>query len=346
MPPVSPFASAYAVLLLAGVALLPALVRMGTFTARLATCGILAVLLFRHAQWAGTKFDFYVLNLQERTAFTATSPAVESLRPLLAEPARVAGLREVLMPGYNAALRLESICSSDPLSSRHLRELIDETPIKIVWNWRTTFQAETLVQTQPISDFFNLRFFLAPRGSPLPASFRRRSASDLEVWESPTAWPRAFFTDRVASYKSPAELAQMIAGSNGAPFAAIQDAAKESTAPDAARRVTPAQRISVFTNATVCEFDAPSAGMAVLSESWFEGDMLVSLNGQRAKPVRVNHAFRGVEIPSAGRYTVEFRYRPRRLTVALWMSAVGGALAIGLLWMTLRAAGNTTSRID
>ncbi len=345
MPPMSPFAAAYMALVLAGVAFFPALVRTGTFTARLAMCAVLAVLLFRHAQWGGTKFDFYVLNPQERTSFSATSPAVESLRPLLGEPGRVAGLREVLMPGYNAALRLESICSSDPLSSRYLRELIDETPIKVVWNWRTTFQAETLVKTQPASDFFNLRFFLAPRGSPLPASFRRLSASDLEVWESPSAWPRAFFADQVASYKTATELAQMIAGSNGAPFAATQDASKASAAPDATRRVTPAKRISVSTNATVCEFEAPSAGMAVLSESWFEGDMLVSLNGQRAKPVRVNHAFRGVEIPAAGHYTVEFRYRPRRLTIALWMSAIGGILATGLLWMT-RRAGNATSRID
>jgi hypothetical protein len=142
------------------------------------------------------------------------------------------------------------------------------------------------------------------------------------------------------------EFAQMIAGSNGAPFAAIQDATKASAAPDAARRVTPAQRISVSTNATVCEFDAPSAGIAVLSESWFEGDMLASINGQRANPVRVNHAFRGVEIPAAGHYTVEFRYRPRRLTLALWMSAVGGILAFALLWMTRHPARNTTSRID
>ena len=342
MPHVSPFFVVYSTLIFAGAVLLPLVLRTLKRTSLfsvLALGSILALLLFRHAQFVETTFDHYVINLGERNEFRATSPAVESLRPQLTEHARVAGLRANLLPGYNGALRLDNVCSADTLTCRFLHELLDQTPIEKVWGWRMVFHARTLAETQCYSDFLNVRYFLAPLGSRHPESFRRVSSSDLEVWESPSAWPRTFFTDSVAIYAQPADLAKMIAASDGRPFAAIQGIG--NVPPNPTRTVALASNLSYSTNAATVTIDAPSAGTLVLTESWFEGDMLASVNGKSVVPKRVNHAFRGVEIPAAGHYTVEFRYRPRRLTLALWMSGAGFALAIaGALGMLRARAWN------
>ena len=330
LPDASPFFVTYVTLILVAAAVLPIALlafRRASFCAVVAMAVLVVVPLFRHAQYVETSFDYYAINLQERNEFQATSPAVESLRPLLAVPARVAGIRGVLMPGYNGPLRLDNVCSADTLTCRFLHELLDQTALEKVWGWRTVFQAQTLAETQKISDFLNVKYFLAPLGSGLPPGFRALSTSDLVVWESPTAWPRAFFTDQLASYEKPAELVKMIAASDGRPFAAVQRADAQ-TAPKPERQTLAASRVTYTTNAATVALDAPSAGVVVLGESWFEGDMLASINGQPANPLRVNHAFRGVELPAAGHYVVEFRYRPRRLTLALWLSGAGALLAV------------------
>ena len=62
----------------------------------------------------------------------------------------------------------------------------------------------------------------------------------------------------------------------------------------------------------------------------------------RDHTVKVNHAFKGVAIPAAGRHEVTFAYWPRHFTTALWLGAAGlGALLAGFawLWRAPRAGG-------
>ena len=57
--------------------------------------------------------------------------------------------------------------------------------------------------------------------SVLRQSLEAAGSFDLDVWESPTAWPRAFFTDRVGIYDRADDFVAAIKSGDGRPFAAL-----------------------------------------------------------------------------------------------------------------------------
>ena len=322
----SPFFWIVTPLLLIAVALLPAVQKGTAFFPKLALVCLAGIAVFRHAQWVETTFDFYVMNPQPRPDFTVPSPAVERLRPLLAEPSRVHGIGSAFIPGYSAALRIEHLASADALTSGKVRELTEAAGFTFQWKWRTVLQPEQMAAAQKWTDLFNNRYFLGHRGQTPPATFRPLYSADLDAWESPTAWPRAFFTDRLLAYQTIQDFSQLVER-NGRPFAAVQDGAP---LPGSGLSVA-AKNYDLRTNSTRFDIDAPSPGIAVLTETWFDGDIRVTLNGQPAQAFRVNHAFRGVRIPAPGNYTVEFSYAPRVLAKALWLCAAGALVALALV---------------
>ena len=62
---------------------------------------------------------------------------------------------------------------------------------------------------RPFFDALNVRhyFDLASDQGVLGRSLRLVRTGDLDVYESPIAWPRAFFSNRISTYATPAELA-------------------------------------------------------------------------------------------------------------------------------------------
>ena len=149
---------------------------------------------------------------------------------------------------------------------------------------------------------------------------------DMQVWERKNAWPRAFFVNEVASYDTLETLAQFFQSSGGLPLAAVMDDAV--ILPVVTRQVVPARSYQITTNSTSFEVNAPSRGMVVLTETHVPKHVHVVVNGQKGKVITVNHAFRGVEIPDAGQYTIKFFYRPR-LWYLSWIMSVIGLLIFG-----------------
>ena len=72
----------------------------------------------------------------------------------------------------------------------------------------------------------------------------------------------------------------------------------------------------------------------MLTEAWLADDFVALLNDQPVPYFRVNHAFKGVRVPGPGEYRIGITYRPRRLTLALALAAVGAAAA-GIWWLLL-----------
>jgi uncharacterized membrane protein YfhO len=93
--------------------------------------------------------------------------------------------------------------------------------------------------------------------------------------------------------------------------------------------MVPATNYRLTANRTTFRVQAPGPGVAVLTESWMANDFVATINGQQTPYFRVNHAFKGVAIPSAGDWTIEFAYRPAWWTVSLILAALGGVLLIG-----------------
>jgi hypothetical protein len=68
----------------------------------------------------------------------------------------------------------------------------------------------------------------------------------------------------------------------------------------------PARDYKLTTNSTRFFVRASGPGVAVLTETFIADDFRATLSGQRVPYFRVNHAFKGVAIPSAGEWTVTF----------------------------------------
>ncbi len=72
-------------------------------------------------------------------------------------------------------------------------------------------------------------------------------------------------------------------------------------------------------NSVILDVHASRPAIVVLLDRYFPGWKVV-VDGEEKELLRVNYLFRGVAVPS-GKHTVEFRYRPTRLFIALAISA-------------------------
>jgi uncharacterized membrane protein YfhO len=120
------------------------------------------------------------------------------------------------------------------------------------------------------------------------------------------------------------------------PFAAIQSGEAAIPTSDQVAPAVPAHDYRVTSNTTTFIIDAPGAGVAVLTEAYVAGDFRVTLNGAPADYFRVNHAFRGLKIPAAGKYIITYSYWPRHFTLSLILSALGALGLIGWLFAIRR----------
>ncbi len=292
------------------------------------TC--VTVMLWRHGWHARVGFEGHVVMPTVRADFHAKSPAIAALRAdQKDEPGRAIGFHGNLFPGWNNAYRLEGICGPDALMNPYYRELVDACGFNRIWDWRIYVEFPTFAALRPFYDFLNVRHYLdyksdhGRQGSVLTSVFD----GDLDVYRSETAWPRAFFTDRLATYAKPADFAKLVQTANGLPLAAMQagDPAIPAHFPAtlADRAATPARNYRLTTNTTAFDIDATGPGIAVLSEAWLAHDFRVTLDGERVNYLRLNHAFKGIVIPKSGRHHVEFTYHPRHFSLALMFSAIG-----------------------
>jgi hypothetical protein len=279
--------------------------------------------------------DLYVANPHQRPDFSVRSAALESLPPSDQSPYRVTGIGAVSFPGYQATLGLEGINGADAVWSTYYRELIDVFGIVRVWGWLTLINADELQRVSKGLDVLNVRYLLFPRASKIPPDSSVVARGDLTIVERPTAWPRAYFDDSLLTYRDVNGLAELFAA-NQNPIAAVQ--VGEKNAPDSITGsgvVVAATDYKVTANSITFSVDAPKKGVVVLGETFFERAFIATLNGKKADWFRVNHAFKGVLIPEAGKYVVSFTYRPPLFDLSLMLSAIGGILVALLMLVPL-----------
>ncbi len=306
----------------------------------------LFVFHFRHGMWMATKFDYYVMNPQTRSDLAAPSRAIDAIKAAIErsdEPARVAGLGGVLVPGFSVVPGLEHYTGADAVISPWQRELAQKSGMPLVWDWRWILPRAGFPRAQVFGDLWNIRWYV---GSPLEQprevpGLKFGRTLDLDVYSSPSAWPRAFFTDRLAECASLDNFVTLLTTGDKRPFAATVPPQPEKIPPAngdvlADRSIVPATDYRLTSNTTTFTVNAPAPGIAVLGESFEKGNWRATLDGKPVDYFRVNHAFLGVRLPSAGTHTVRFAYWPRLLTPALWMSLAGLLLAAGTAFFGLR----------
>ncbi len=355
--PVKPFVWTYLgvglVALVLGAATLRHALAAGKFSPAnsvvLLACSL--VLVWRNGFQAGSGYESYVVNPTTRVNFHARSDAMQFMRAAVArEPARGVGIQGNFFPGWTGFYSLESIGGPDALMNPRYRELIDASGIERIWDWRYYLTAGSLPAVRPILDALNVRFYFDYKSDQGRdgAVLRLARVADLDVYESPTAWPRAFFTDRIVSYENAPALISQFRTGDGRPFAAAQapDLALDRTLDAlprgiAGRTVTPATNYQLTENTTTFTVRANGPGVAVLTEAFLPGDFRAEVDGMKAHIVRLNHAFKGVVLDTAGEHRVTFRYRPRRYFPSLLAAATGLFLLAGSCWVVWRKSAAT-----
>ena len=347
--PKSDFFAGYAWSLALGLMVLPAGLRVATrksdpaLGAALLLAGV-ALLTWRQGQYLATPFDNYVNNPPERVELRPRSAAVDFIQARMQEPSRPIGFGINLFPGYNQMLGWESILGVDPLRSLHHDQLAAALGIKRVREADEPLEEADAPALRPGLDLMNVRYYLASpaRVHPIPP-LTFLGHFDLDVYESATAWPRAFFTDRLWRYEGAPQLAAAVRRGDGRPFAAAERGDRNIPGPAGAlssemagRIVRPADSYRLTANTTSFAVDAPSAGVIVLSETYYPHDFAVRVNGRRADYFRVNHAYRGVYVDAPGKYQVTFSYRQPGTTAALALAGAGLAGLLAFTWVALR----------
>ncbi|MDP3073388.1 MAG: hypothetical protein Q8N18_24060 [Opitutaceae bacterium] len=304
-------------------------------------------LLWRHGlHTGGVGFQDFTVRPTVRVDFHARSGAMEFARAAQErEPGRGFGFNGNFFPGWTGVYGLETVHGPDALVNPWLRELVGVSGVERVWDWRLYVEAAQIAAAQPFFDALNVRYYfdMLSKHPALAQSLKLVHGADLDVWQSPTTWPRAFFTDRLAAYDRPAELVEKIRTAAGRPLAAAQRGDRDAAAalanlPQdlATRTSTPATNYVLTENSTRFTVRASAPGVIVLTEAFWPADFRVEVNGRKAPILRLNHAFKGVVVEGPGEYAVMFRYSPKNWPRNLTLCGLGVAGLALLLWLSLR----------
>jgi len=327
------FSSLYGFSLIAALLALPVLgrilVRRASAAPFAVSLALLCLVLIHwrfgmHLKTEVSPIDDVVVNPQVRVNLQARSPALDWLEK---SPSgfRTVGFGNTFSPGYDGIAGLESITGTDPLQNVYFRDLVITAKIPLIWLWRWVVEKEQLKSTLPLYNLLNVRYFLDSVDAPEPPhpSLFKVVDLDLKIYQNTEAWPRAFFVDKMVAYDSTAQFVALVMNSREGPFAAIQRHDLQDLPGIAANVASPgspdsvqARNYKLTNNTTTFTIDAPRSGIAVLTEAYLPDDFIVRINGSTGSYFRVNHAFRGVIIPSAGTYTISFSYWPRRFTLS------------------------------
>jgi hypothetical protein len=276
--------------------------------------------------------DDFLLQPRMRSNLDQNSAAVDqAVHRSPMEPARAAGVDWTLFAGSQAIYELESIGGTDPLEVPAYRELMDGAGIWRSLSWMTMVPTADVLRLAPLLDLLNVRFLLIPTIS------RER----VRVAARETAWPRAFFVDGVETYEKVPDLLGKVRERHE-PLAAVQ--VNDSQAIDATREmprssstVIPAGAYKLTVNSTSFVVRAPGKGVVALEETYLPRDFRATLNGRPVSYFRVNHAFKGLAIPSAGDWIVRFEYRPYWWNLSLMLAAAGFGILVAVGVSAMRA---------
>lgn len=314
----------------------------------LAACAL--ILLWRHGLHVRSAHPEYTLNAAPRVQLDAPSAALKALQgDAHGEAVRAVGLRNNLFSGWSGVYEIEGINGPDALMNPHVRELQEAFALERIWDWRLYLSPENLPVARPFLDLFNVRYLVALAGDrPLPgAGLTPLVQADLDLYRNETAWPRAFFTDRLGAYNHPADFAALVRQAGGHPLAAVQRSDRRAPSTAGAdltgRRIVPATAYRLTNNSTRFTVQAPGPGYVVLAEAWLDGNFVAQVNGEDAPYFRVNHAFKGIELRQAGTYEISFRYRPRLFPLSLGLAVAGLAMMAGAGFVLLRTSRPSSS---
>jgi hypothetical protein len=277
-----------------------------------------------------------------RADFSVPSPAVQFVQSRVAvEPARVAGLGINLFPGWSGYYSLENISGPDALMSPDFRDLTAAMHLDRRMDWMLCIEPPIDQARLRDYDFFGIRYYLGGPRQGQPAGLEPLARLDLNVFQRPSAWPRAFFASGIESIDDVGDFVHRVETGSGAPFAAFDSETvrrNPELAPLANRRaeIVPAANYSLTNHDTRFSVSASAPGVAVLSEMDWPGYPHATLDGAVARTLRVNRTNLAIYISTPGIHHIEVDYRPPGFLVSVEASALFLCLSAAAVIWSLR----------
>lgn len=354
----TPFFRGYAATLFVACLAVPLLLRWWHRAGPAAGYGVLpallvcwSALLWRGGLHTNVSADWakYVVYPGERVDLRTTSPALDRLMAAnRLNPGVCLGFDHTLMGGYMALFGLETVITVNALQNPYYRDLDRRSSSQDLDTMLAGDGSQAPTSHLTYYDLLGVRYYGAtviPGATAAPAisGLRVLGHHDLDVYESPTAWPRAFFTDSYVPCRRVADVFHALGKEDGRPFAAVAPEDIEAGAGDApalgvshgdggdaGRTVVPATGYRLTTRTTNFHLRTPGSGIVVLGEGYHtDQDTRVYLDGRPVPHFRANWAFTGFRVTAAGEHDVRVVYGPRSLPVLLGVSLLGAVLLAG-----------------
>jgi len=249
-------------------------------------------------------------------------PAVPELDrlPRAAEPWRIAGLGDALLPDQSALYGLEDVRGYEGVNNARLVETFP------LWSAPQHLWFNRIDDpSRPFLRFLNARFLATAPSTPAPPGWSLFShGASLSIYESPAALPRAFAPRSIRfTGGAPAPIEEMKRSADFSRPAWIEEPGEP------AREIEngPADvRVREDGTDLVLDVDAAAPAWIVASETNWKGWRAREDNTRF--PIRfANHAFVGFRVP-AGRHRIRLEYRPRSFTIALALAAFAVLIAV------------------
>lgn len=284
--------------------------------------------------------DNNVVNPTLRINFSNKSNAIEFVKNEIDSsliPTRVIGEDEVLFPGFNSRLGLEGIVPVDAVRNKYYENLLTLVDYPVMqWDWLRLIKSDQIASRAASLDLLGIGYIVAELGTHMPQGMKLVHSSDLDVWQRESVWPRAFFVNKIVEVHKPSDILDALADKSSIPFAAVESQfipqGSEVMNNNAPYQVVPASGYKLTNNSTRFSVEANGPGIIVLGETYYPGDFIVNVNGEKVDYIRVNEASKGVWISKAGKYDVSFTYRPEKLNQAMFIFIFGLALLLLLIW--------------
>jgi len=248
-------------------------------------------------------------------------------------PCRYQGLHDILFPNSATALGLYDTRVYDPLVPARYAELA-----RAVEERRSgrPMPYSGVVMTHeyagPLLDLMNVCAVCSI--VPLDAGgLDLEHSGEIHIYRNRRSLDRAVFYDRWSVAPGKEKVLQAVAALE---FKPVVELFLEEE-PGAAQALDGAGGTAEVTDYEPCrvaiEVDARSPGVVFLSDSFASG-WLAEVDGERARVLAADYAFRAVPVP-AGKHRVALEYRPATVSAGLWMSLSGVLCMVVLLFSAI-----------
>lgn len=298
-----------------------------------------------HLQTGLEEIDAYVTNPTARGDYSIKSDAIEYVKKNIdqaKEPTRVIGEGIVLFQGFNSRLTLEGVNLVEAVRNKNYQKLLVLVDYpEQGWPWLRYIKSDQIASRAAALDMLGIGYIVAEVGTQMPPDMKLVHTSDLNVWQRESVWPRAFFVNQIVEVRQPEDILTALKDKSHTPFAAVES---QFIPPgvrnnDAPYRVVPAGEYRLTNNSTRFSVEASGPGLIVLGETYYPGDFVAEVNGEKVDYVRVNEAFKGIWVNKAGKYEVNFTYRPEKLNQAIAICLLGLILLLLIIRMSVGIPG-------